>query len=330
MSPKFKLVNKSKINNTRIRLIKTDTSMISLDDLKGAIYENEKEIGICLAPNTIISCVGSKVETDGIVINGDGWFVVVDNEIMNSVSVGFDNMVELLEENGVRVTILEGYVPTEITCYDAEESTLVDLTGEWVLEIDGENLGGPYDLEQLDEVGRTRDVSFAFDIGCQPSEYKVYPPSMEYFNPELPSYLVFMYNGYKTSVWVEELDFEGTPLEYLTYVLTYLHQWTYNYTSSFLDYYEQSVYFNWGFTAGQVKVEDDHIVVGGVGLDSPLVNLSELVDEDKEFVLLRGDSDMPYAVEGYNNLFDFIFAGYPDVGDEVRLTACALAESVGT
>jgi anthranilate/para-aminobenzoate synthase component II len=82
MTERFKLVNKSRINNNRVRLIKTGTSTSQLDPLFGAIYENESEVGLCLSPSTIISCVGAKVESEEIVLDGASWAVEIDGVVV--------------------------------------------------------------------------------------------------------------------------------------------------------------------------------------------------------------------------------------------------------
>ena len=82
MTERFKLVNKSRINNNRVRLIKTRNSTSQLDPLFGAIYENETEVGLCLSPSTIISCVGAKVESEEIVLDGASWAVEIDGVVV--------------------------------------------------------------------------------------------------------------------------------------------------------------------------------------------------------------------------------------------------------
>lgn len=172
MAQRFKLVNKSRITNNRIRLVKTPTSNTQIDPLYGAMYENASEVGICLAPNTIISCVGAKVETDEILIDGDGWSVEIDGQLVElpspqmsmrtmstTATTPYEQMVELLEANGVRVTEYVGRHSTPIVCDGAltkEELTMQD--GGWMLEVDGESMGGPYDLATLDSYSRRREV----------------------------------------------------------------------------------------------------------------------------------------------------------------------------
>lgn len=172
MAQRFKLVNKSRITNNRIRLVKTPTSNTQIDPLYGAMYENASEVGICLAPNTIISCVGAKVETDEIMIDGDGWSVEIDGQLVElpssqmsmrtmstTATTTYEQMVELLEANGVRVTEYVGRHTTPIVCDGAltkEELKMQD--GGWMLEIDGESMGGPYDLATLDSYSRRREV----------------------------------------------------------------------------------------------------------------------------------------------------------------------------
>lgn len=172
MAQRFKLVNKSRITNNRIRLVKTPTSNTQIDPLYGAMYENASEVGICLAPNTVISCVGAKVETDEILIDGDGWSVEIDGQLVElpspqmtmrtmstTATTPYEQMVELLEANGVRVTEYVGRHSAPIVCDGAltkEELNMQD--GGWMLEVDGESMGGPYDLATLDSYSRRREV----------------------------------------------------------------------------------------------------------------------------------------------------------------------------
>lgn len=159
MTERFKLVNKSRINNNRVRLVKTGTSTATLDPLFGAIYENDQEIGLCLAPNTIIGCVGAKVESDVIELDGDGWAVEIDGVVHGLNSLDYSSMVTLLEENGVRVTELMDSIPQPIYCDGAVSvETCKMQDGGWMLEVDGIDMGGPYDLESLDEYSRRREV----------------------------------------------------------------------------------------------------------------------------------------------------------------------------
>lgn len=174
MAQRFKLVNKSRITNNRIRLVKTPTSNTQIDPLYGAMYENTSEVGICLAPNTIISCVGAKVETDEILIDGDGWSVEIDGQLVElptpkmamrmmamstTATTTYEQMVELLEANGVRVTEYVGHHPTPIVCDGAlSKEELMMQDGGWMLEVDGESMGGPYDLATLDNYSRRREV----------------------------------------------------------------------------------------------------------------------------------------------------------------------------
>lgn len=168
MTERFKLVNKSRINNNRVRLIKTGTSTSQLDPLFGAIYENESEIGLCLSPSNIISCVGAKVESEEIVLDGDGWVVEVDGVVVglpvtfastSTSSVTYDAMVTLLEEHGIRVTELKNAVIQPIYCDGAVSKEACKMQdGGWMLEVDGVDMGGPYDLASLDEYSRRREV----------------------------------------------------------------------------------------------------------------------------------------------------------------------------
>lgn len=164
MTERFKLVNKSRINNNRVRLIKTGTSTSQLDPLFGAIYDNESEVGLCLSPSTIISCVGAKVESEEIVLDGDLWAVEIDGVIVNpsenpEPSVTYESTIELLEAWGVRVTELKNAVVQPIYCDGAVSKEACKMQdGGWMLEVDGVNLGGPYDLASLDEYSRRREV----------------------------------------------------------------------------------------------------------------------------------------------------------------------------
>lgn len=169
MTERFKLVNKSRINNNRVRLIKTGTSTSQLDPLFGAIYESESEIGLCLSPNTLVSCVGAKVESEEIVLDGDSWVVEIDGVVVEhpvtaltstSTSVAtYSAMVELLEERGIRVTEFKAAVVQPIYCDGAVSSEACKMQdGGWMLEVDGVNMGGPYDLASLDEYSRRREV----------------------------------------------------------------------------------------------------------------------------------------------------------------------------
>lgn len=167
MTERFKLVNKSRINNNRVRLIKTGTSTSQLDPLFGAIYENESEIGLCLSPSNIISCVGAKVESEEIVLDGDQWSVEIDGVVVELPSsfteapttITYETMVELLEEKGIRVTELKNTVIPPIYCDGAvSKETCKMQDGGWMLEVDGIDMGGPYDLASLDEYSRRREV----------------------------------------------------------------------------------------------------------------------------------------------------------------------------
>jgi len=168
MTERFKLVNKSRINNNRVRLIKTGTSTSQLDPLFGAIYENESEVGLCLSPNTIISCVGAKVESEEIVLDGASWAVEIDGVVVElpltsaftpSSTVTYEAMVALLEEHGIRVTELKGAVTQPIYCDGAVSTESCKMQdGGWMLEVDGVDMGGPYDLASLDEYSRRREV----------------------------------------------------------------------------------------------------------------------------------------------------------------------------
>lgn len=159
MTQRFKLVNKSRITNNRIRLIKTATATTEIDPLFGAIYSNDNEVGICLSPNTVISCMGAKVESDEIKIEGNGWSVEVDGVVLDAANSDYSAMVELLEANGIRVTELVGEYKQEIVCDGAvAKETLKMQDGGWLLEVDGESMGGPYDLATLDSYSRRREV----------------------------------------------------------------------------------------------------------------------------------------------------------------------------
>lgn len=168
MTERFKLVNKSRINNNRVRLIKTGNSTSQLDPLFGAIYENESEIGLCLSPSTIISCVGAKVESEEIVLDGASWAVEIDGVVVelpstfaitSSTTVTYEAMVTLLEEHGIRVTELKDAVTQPIYCDGAVSTESCKMQdGGWMLEVDGVDMGGPYDLASLDEYSRRREV----------------------------------------------------------------------------------------------------------------------------------------------------------------------------
>lgn len=162
MAERFKLVNKSRINNNRVRLIKTGTSTSQLDPLFGAIYENASEVGLCLAPSTVISCVGAKVESNEITLDGDGWTIEVDGvsiELPSATPLTYEEMVDLLEANGIRVTELLNAVTQPIYCDGAVSQENLNMQdGGWMLEVDGIDMGGPYDLASLDEYSRRREV----------------------------------------------------------------------------------------------------------------------------------------------------------------------------
>lgn len=168
MTERFKLVNKSRINNNRVRLIKTGNSTSQVDPLFGAIYENESEIGLCLSPSTIISCVGAKVESEEIVLDGASWAVEIDGVVVelpstfaitSSTTVTYEAMVTLLEEHGIRVTELKNAVVQPIYCDGAVSTESCKMQdGGWMLEVDGVDMGGPYDLASLDEYSRRREV----------------------------------------------------------------------------------------------------------------------------------------------------------------------------
>lgn len=115
-----------------------------------------------------ISCDGAKVESEEIVLDGDVWTVEIDGEVVepsstfaitSSSTVTYEAMVTLLEEHGIRVTELKGAVTQPIYCDGAVSTESCKMQdGGWMLEVDGVNMGGPYNLASLDEYSRRREV----------------------------------------------------------------------------------------------------------------------------------------------------------------------------
>lgn len=145
-------------------------SFTSMDDL-GLSF------GIALQPRPAIECVGVVARSGGIILEGDGAFIVTTDEI-DVTATNKTEMLQALEVAGYRVNVLPRWSGAQIVCNGGKtESGWYDLSNDapFELSVDGEVIMGDFFFSSWNPQGNDRiktelnkrglDIEFGQEIG---------------------------------------------------------------------------------------------------------------------------------------------------------------------